>query len=67
MAAKYKRSYRIDSAWNYQKEIEDLDRASEQGWQLVRGGCFVVDTPVVGVYDGLYRPVAVILLDSCGK
>ena len=40
MTAKYKRTYRIYSAWNYQKEIEDLDRASEQGWQLVRGGCF---------------------------
>ena len=28
------------SAWNYEKEIEDLNRASEQGWQLVRGGVF---------------------------
>ena len=40
MAGKYRRSYRIYSAWNYGKEIEDLNRASEQGWQLVRGGCF---------------------------
>ena len=28
------------SAWNYEREIEDLNRASEQGWQLVRGGSF---------------------------
>ena len=40
MAKNRKRSYRMYSAWNYRKEIEDLDRASEQGWQLVRGGCF---------------------------
>ena len=36
----YKRSYRVYSAWNYQREIEDLNRMSERGWQLVRGGCF---------------------------
>ena len=28
------------SAWNYQKEIDDLNAASEQGWQLIKGGCF---------------------------
>ncbi len=40
MSEKYKTSFRVYSAWNYQKEVEDLNRASEQGWQLVKGGCF---------------------------
>ena len=40
MSNEYKTSYNVYSAWNYQKEIEDLNAASEQGWQLVRGGCF---------------------------
>jgi len=40
MSAKYKTSYRAYPAWDYQAEIEDLNRASENGWQLVKGGCF---------------------------
>ena len=40
MAGQYKRSFKAYSAWNYQKEIEDLNKESEKGWQLVRGGCF---------------------------
>ena len=40
MSAQYKTSWNVYSAWNYEKEIEDLNRASEQGWQLVKGGCF---------------------------
>ena len=40
MSKQYKRSFRFYSAWNYEREIEDLNRASEKGWQLVRGGCF---------------------------
>ena len=36
----YRTSHKVYSAWNYEKEIEDLNRASEEGWQLVRGGCF---------------------------
>ena len=40
MERKYKTSHKVYSAWNYQREIEDLNQASEQGWQLVRGGCF---------------------------
>ena len=35
-----KTSFRAYPAWNYEKELEDLNRASEQGWQLVNGGCF---------------------------
>lgn len=40
MARQTKVSFGFYSAWNYQTEIEDLNRASEEGWQLVRGGCF---------------------------
>ena len=40
MAQEYKTSYKMYSAWNYEKEIEDLNAASEEGWQLVKGGCF---------------------------
>jgi hypothetical protein len=40
MARQYKTSHRVYTAWNYQKEIEDLNKASEQGWQLIKGGCF---------------------------
>ena len=38
--AQYKTSHTFYSAWNYEKEIEDLNAESEKGWQLVRGGCF---------------------------
>lgn len=40
MSAKYKTSWNVYSAWNYEQEIEDLNRASEEGWQLLKGGCF---------------------------
>ena len=40
MAREYRTSFRAYSAWNYEKEIEDLNEASEKGWQLVKGGCF---------------------------
>ena len=40
MGRKYRNSYKSYAAWDYQSEVKDLDRASEQGWQLVRGGCF---------------------------
>ena len=40
MAAEYKRSFRMYSAWNYMQEVEDLNKMSDEGWQLVRGGCF---------------------------
>ena len=39
MGKQRRRSFRFYTAWNYQKEIEDLNRESEQGWQLVKGGC----------------------------
>lgn len=40
MARQYKTAHKVYTAWNYQKEIEDLNKASEQGWQLIKGGCF---------------------------
>ena len=40
MARKTKRSWKAYAAWDYHKEIEDLNKASEQGWQLTIGGCF---------------------------
>ena len=40
MAREYKNVYKAYAAWNYEKEIEDLNKASDQGWQLVKGGCF---------------------------
>ena len=40
MEKKTKYSLMVYSAWNYEKEIDDLNKASEQGWQLVKGGCF---------------------------
>ena len=40
MSATYKRSFRMYSAWNYMQEVEDLNKMSDEGWQLVRGGCF---------------------------
>ena len=40
MAKDRKSSWRAYTAWDYEKELEDLDKASREGWQLVRGGCF---------------------------
>lgn len=40
MAMKYRTSFKAYAAWNYQREIDDLNRSSEEGWQLAYGGCF---------------------------
>lgn len=37
---KLRKSHRMYTAWNYRQEIADLNRQSEEGWQLVKGGCF---------------------------
>ena len=34
---KYRTTHKLYSAWNYEGEIEELNRMSEQGWQLVEG------------------------------
>ena len=36
----YKRKFGIYAAWNYELEVEELNKISEQGWQLIKGGCF---------------------------
>ncbi len=40
MSKEYKTSHKVYTAWNYEKEIEDLNKASAEGWQLIKGGCF---------------------------
>ena len=40
MAKDRKSIWRTYTAWDYERELEDLDRASREGWQLIRGGCF---------------------------
>jgi hypothetical protein len=40
MGKEQKSSWKIYSAWNYEKEVEDLNKASEEGWQMVRTGLF---------------------------
>ena len=39
MSKEYRTSYKVYTAWNYEKEIEDLNKASVEGWQLIKGGC----------------------------
>lgn len=33
-------SYNVYAVWEYEKEEEDLNKRSEEGWQLEKGGCF---------------------------
>ena len=28
------------AAWDYRREIADLNARSQQGWQLLKGGCY---------------------------
>ena len=41
MTGKLIRRFRVYPAWDYQQEITDLNRASEQGLQLVHAGLFL--------------------------
>lgn len=36
----YKRVWNAYAAWDYTREIEDLNKMSDNGWQLIKGGCF---------------------------
>ena len=60
MSRKYKTSHKVYTAWNYEKEIEDLNKQSEKGWQLVHGGMFgsrfKFDDSVCYRYQIDYRP-----------
>lgn len=40
MGKELKRSYRIYAAWNYEKEEDFINENSNDGWQLIKGGCF---------------------------
>lgn len=40
MARQYKTTHKLYTAWNYRKEIEDLNEASKKGWQLIKYGAF---------------------------
>ena len=40
MTPVYKTVHRVFFAWNYQAEIESLNKASDEGWQLAQGGSF---------------------------
>lgn len=35
-----KYSFRMYTAWDYEREIMDLNKESDKGWQLILGGCF---------------------------
>lgn len=37
---KLKVSHKAYAAWDYEKELEELNQKSNDGWQLVKGGCF---------------------------
>ncbi len=56
----YKTTHRLYSAWNYQREIDDLNAQSEKGWQLVKGGSFSsrfkFDDSIVYRYQLDYQP-----------
>jgi len=56
----YKTTHKMYSAWNYEREIEDLNKMSEQGWQLVKGGMFSSkfkrDESIRYCYQLDYRP-----------
>lgn len=33
-------SHKVYGVWEYEQEIADLNKLSEEGWQLEKGGCF---------------------------
>ena len=37
---KTKTSYKMYPAWEFDREVVDLEELSKQGWQLKKGGCF---------------------------
>lgn len=40
MTRQYKRIFTMYPVWSYRSEIQELNRQSEQGWQLIRAGFF---------------------------
>lgn len=55
-----KKSYKAYGVWEYEREIEELNRLSEQGWQLEKGGCYnssyVKNEQVRYIYQLDYAP-----------
>ena len=37
---KTKNSYKAYAAWEFDREVQDLEERSRNGWQLIKGGCF---------------------------
>ena len=37
---KTRNSYKTYAAWEFDREIQDLEEQSKNGWQLIKGGCF---------------------------
>ena len=37
---KTRNSYKAYAAWEFDREIQDLEERSRNGWQLIKGGCF---------------------------
>ena len=37
---KTKSSYKMYPAWEFDREVKELDEQSRKGWQLTKGGCF---------------------------
>lgn len=35
-----KHSHKLYTAWNWKQEVSDMNKASDEGWQLMKGGCF---------------------------
>lgn len=53
-------SHRVYGVWEYDRELDDLNRLSAEGWQLEKGGCFhsvfVRDEKVRYLYQMDYAP-----------
>lgn len=60
MSKSYKINRKAFTAWNYQNEIDEMNKMSEQGWQLVQGRLFsqkyVKDDSVVYKHQLDYQP-----------
>ena len=37
---KTKSIYKLYAAWEFEREVQDLETQSQKGWQLVKGGLF---------------------------
>ena len=57
---KYRTSHKFFAAWEYEKEIEFMNRQSEKGWQAVkprRFSCkYMFDDSVIYRYQIDYQP-----------